>query len=84
MTILLNARVTKVLINEESKSAYGLVYIKNKKKHVVKATKEVLLSAGVFNSPQILMLSGIGPQNHLKELGKNMMYVVTPQHIIKF
>ncbi|CAH1155245.1 unnamed protein product [Phaedon cochleariae] len=61
--------VTKILIDSETKTAYGVEFLKNKKKHVAYAKKEVILSAGSINSPQILMLSGIGPKDHLETLG---------------
>lgn len=64
------ARVTKVLLQERfnTKRAIGVELFKNKKRAIVRARKEVILSAGALNSPQILMLSGIGPKDHLEEL----------------
>ncbi|OXU31332.1 hypothetical protein TSAR_002533 [Trichomalopsis sarcophagae] len=70
LTIQLNSKVTKVIINPKTKQAVGVEYIKLKK-NVTKtayATKEVILSAGSIETPRLLMLSGIGPAKHLKEL----------------
>lgn len=63
-----NAWVTKILIDSSSKKAYGVQFVKNKTKYQIKVKKEVILSAGALNSPQLLMLSGIGSKAHLKEL----------------
>lgn len=62
------AFVTKLLINPETKQAFGVEFRKNRKLYYIMAKREVLLSAGATNSPQILMLSGIGPRNHLEEI----------------
>ena len=55
----------------ENKMAVGVSYIHSDKKFetVVKAKKEVILSAGVIGSPHILLLSGIGPLLQLSEIG---------------
>jgi choline dehydrogenase-like flavoprotein len=63
------ARVKKVLINPKTSQAFGVEFVKNRRTHIVRARKEVILSAGVFNSAQLLMLSGVGPRQHLEELG---------------
>ena len=63
----LNSFVTKVDI--QNKRATGVYMIRNNKKLFVKAHKEVIVSGGVFNSPQLLMLSGIGPKKQLEEIG---------------
>ncbi|WAR09778.1 DHGL-like protein [Mya arenaria] len=84
-----DAHVTKVLI--EDKIARGVSFVKNNRKQTVYAEKEVILSAGAIGSPQILMLSGVGPRAHLEGLnipvvidlpvGQNMedhVYAFTP------
>jgi len=63
------ARVTRILIDEATKSAYGVEFHYKNRPYTFKARKEVILSAGAFNSPQILMLSGIGPEDNLKAIG---------------
>lgn len=60
------SKVTKILIKNER--ATGVIFVKGKRKYTVHANKEVIVSAGVMNSPKILMLSGIGPREHLEEL----------------
>lgn len=69
LDISLNSQTTKVLINPLTMKAYGVEYVKRGIKRVVYARKEVILSAGAINSPQLLMLSGVGPKEHLKEVG---------------
>lgn len=60
--------VTRILIDKVTNAAVGVEFVKNKKLHRVKATKEVILSAGPIGSAQLLMLSGIGPKEHLEEM----------------
>uniref|UniRef100_A0A8D2KYR7 Choline dehydrogenase n=2 Tax=Varanus komodoensis TaxID=61221 RepID=A0A8D2KYR7_VARKO len=59
--------VTKVLF--EGTKAVGVEYVKNGEKKKVFASKEVILSGGAINSPQLLMLSGVGNSDDLKKLG---------------
>ncbi|XP_067015342.2 glucose dehydrogenase [FAD, quinone] [Anabrus simplex] len=62
------ARVTKILIDPTTKTAYGVQFRKNGRLYTVRAKREVILSAGAVNSPQLLMISGIGPKKHLDDL----------------
>lgn len=63
------ARVTKIVIDPDTKIATGVQFAKNKKSYYIRASKEVLLSAGTLSSPHLLMLSGVGPRAHLLEHG---------------
>ena len=65
--ISLNTMATKVLLKD--KEAYGVEMIKDNKKFLIYANKEVILSSGSVNSPVLLMLSGIGPKEHLDKHG---------------
>ncbi|XP_028172920.1 glucose dehydrogenase [FAD, quinone]-like [Ostrinia furnacalis] len=66
--VSVHSLVEKVLIDDNLK-AYGVRFVKNKQQRVIKASKEVILSAGSIQSPQLLMLSGIGEAAHLKDVG---------------
>lgn len=68
LKILDHSYVTKIVINETSKSATGVIFTRMNKTFIARCNKEVILSAGAISSPQILMLSGIGPEEHLKSL----------------
>lgn len=61
------ALVTKIRI--EDGRAVGIDFTVGGTKQTATARKEIILSAGSINSPQMLMLSGIGPAEHLKEHG---------------
>ncbi|KAH8385026.1 hypothetical protein KR093_010502 [Drosophila rubida] len=63
------ALVTRILIDPQTKSAYGIKLLSNGRMQKVLARKEVIVSAGAINTPQLLMLSGVGPAKHLRELG---------------
>ncbi len=69
LTVQTGALVHKIEI-DENKRAVGVRYqVGSAAPVVAKAKREIVLSAGALNSPQILMLSGIGPAEHLKEMG---------------
>jgi choline dehydrogenase len=62
-----NAQVTRVLF--EGSRAVGVEYVQHGNTITLRANKEVLLTAGALQSPQLLMLSGVGPSEHLREHG---------------
>jgi choline dehydrogenase len=67
LTVITEALVENVII--ESKVAKGVKLSKDGQPLTLSANKEVIISSGAINSPQILMLSGIGPKQHLAEHG---------------
>lgn len=66
--VVIWAQATRVLF-DSYKRAVGVEFNRRGLLHKVMAKREVILSAGAVNSPQLLMLSGIGPAQHLTQLG---------------
>lgn len=63
--VLKNTFVKKIIF-DAFKNAVGVeAYTYDKRYIMIKSRKEVIVSAGVVNSPKLLMLSGVGPRNHL-------------------
>jgi choline dehydrogenase len=67
LTVETGARSHRLLI--ENGRCRGAVYERDGKIHTVQAMSEVVVSAGAIGSPQLLLLSGIGPADDLKKLG---------------
>ncbi|KAF5303570.1 hypothetical protein FQR65_LT08171 [Abscondita terminalis] len=69
LKILTQSHVTRVLINPKTKTAFGVLFAKNNKYYVAKSRKDIVISAGAIGSPQLLMLSGVGPNLHIQQFG---------------
>jgi choline dehydrogenase-like flavoprotein len=72
LQVITGAQVTRILM--EGKRAVGVEFRQGGEIKVLQATQEVLLSAGALQSPQILMLSGIGPAGHLQQHGIKVVH----------
>jgi choline dehydrogenase len=66
------AQVVRIVI--EDGRAVGVDYMKGGPKQTVRSRHGVVLSAGSMNSPRMLMLSGIGPAEHLREVGVPLVH----------
>ena len=67
LEVVRGAQVLRVDI--EDGRATGVRYREGGETKVARARKDIVLSAGAYGSPQILMLSGVGPADHLREVG---------------
>jgi choline dehydrogenase len=65
--VVTGAQATRVRF--EGRRAVGVAYRRRGREHEARAAGEVILSAGSVNSPQLLMLSGVGPAAHLRAHG---------------
>ncbi|KAI1307594.1 Glucose dehydrogenase -like protein [Halotydeus destructor] len=68
LEVITFATVTRILFDHQKK-AVGVEYVKNNRVTRVLTTNEVILSAGALRTPQILLLSGVGPAGQLNDTG---------------
>ncbi|XP_074039273.1 glucose dehydrogenase [FAD, quinone] isoform X1 [Leptinotarsa decemlineata] len=66
--VMLNSTATKIIINKD-KVAVGVEFVYKKQYFTVMARKEVILAGGIVNTPQLLLLSGVGPKEDLDRVG---------------
>ena len=71
LTVRTAALATRVVV--EGGRAVGVAYLHGRDERTSYAGAEVVLSGGAINSPQLLMLSGIGPADHLREVGVDVV-----------
>lgn len=69
LTVVTNSTVRRLAMSGTRVS--GVVIERHGRETTIVAEREVLITAGAIGSPQILMLSGIGPADHLKDMGIN-------------
>jgi len=67
LTILTDCQTLRVVVEEGR--AVGVETIKGGKTEIMRASREVIVAAGAIGSPKLLMQSGIGPSEHLRSLG---------------
>ena len=67
LTVITRALASRIIF--DGIRAVGVEYRRRNTARHARAEREVILAGGVFNSPQLLMLSGVGPAEHLRETG---------------
>ncbi|MBG9389434.1 GMC family oxidoreductase [Caenimonas aquaedulcis] len=70
--VITGAHTTRVLFT--GKRATGVAYLRAGQPAELRARREVLLCAGAITSPQLLMLSGVGPASHLRDKGVSVVH----------
>ena len=71
LTVRTGALVSRVVVDKGR--AVGVAYLLGREERIAYVDREVVLSGGAVNSPQVLLLSGIGPAAHLREVGVDVV-----------
>jgi choline dehydrogenase len=72
LTVVTNAHASRITL--ENQRAVGVEYLHGKSTNLARADREVILAGGSINSPQLLLLSGIGPADEIGRMGIRAMH----------
>jgi choline dehydrogenase-like flavoprotein len=72
LTVITHAHATRIVF--DGKRATGVRYHRNGRDETAEARREVILCGGAFGSPQLLLLSGVGPADELRQHGIGVFY----------
>ena len=72
LTVRTGVTVTRIVV--EGGRAVGVESVENGTRRTIRCDREVLLTSGAINSPRLLMLSGIGPADHLRAVGVDVVH----------
>lgn len=75
LKVLLNTITLRIILQGNKASGVEIATGNSSQREIMLAGKEVILCAGAFGSPKLLMLSGIGPQQHLQQLAIEIKHV---------
>ena len=67
LTVVTGAHASRIIC--DGRRAVGVAYVRSGREEVAHAEREIVLCAGAFNSPQLLMLSGVGPADEIRRHG---------------
>jgi choline dehydrogenase len=67
LRVITGAQATRLLLH--GARAVGIEYVRDGRREEIRVAREIILSGGVIDTPKLLMLSGIGPADHLKATG---------------
>jgi choline dehydrogenase len=72
LTVTTGAHASRIIC--EGRRAVGVTYIRSGQEEVARAEREIVLCGGAFNSPQLLMLSGVGPADEIRRHGIDVLH----------
>lgn len=72
LSVMIDTQALRIVF--EGRRAVGVEIIRDGQRQTLRARREVIVSSGAFHSPQLLLASGIGPVDHLRDVGVDVVH----------